>query len=250
MEIVPNDSTTFRYSIDAMRDFLPQAQIRISEDGVSISGMDASHVGFVDYFLSKQDCTTLKVPSPTVLGVNLSVLSRTLSAVSSGEKVTLTTKNDSLIVSYTNEKANKKAIYTIGTLDITEETMSIPKFAYAASVELKTTDIVTVIKEVAHFGDEMKLRLDEDGFHISASGEGGAVLQTLENTDDREMTLEEDSVEATFATKYVSSIMKSGQPLSSTTKLEFDGSQPLRTSFHFGEASYFVAYLAPKLTDS
>ena len=44
----------------------------------------------------------------------------------------------------------------------------------------------------------MKLRLDEDGFHVSAEGDGGMAKQTLENTDDRDMTLGSDFMEASF----------------------------------------------------
>ena len=101
----------------------------------------------------------------------------------------------------------------------------------------------------AALDDAMKLRLDEDGFHVSADGDSGTVCQTLENTEDREMTLTEDAMEASFGTKYLTTIMKSGAPLSSTTKIEFDGTQPLRASFQFGKESRFVSYLAPKIME-
>lgn len=249
MEIVPKDSSAFRYSIDALREFLPLAQMRISEEGVRISGMDTSHVGFVDYFLSKNDCGTLTVPEPLVIGINTAVLSKAISAVSSGDKLSLGFRNDSLVVTYTNEKVNKKAVYTISTLDITESSLNIPTLTYTATIQMKTADIASVLKEVAHFGDDIRLRLDEEGFHVSAKGDGGQVLQTLENTDDREMNMTEDFVEASFGTKYLVSILKSGQPLSSSIQIEFDGMQPLRVAFQFGEESHFVAYLAPKIME-
>ena len=57
MEITPVDSSLFRAAIEAMKEFLPEAHLQIKADGVVIRGMDRSHVGFVDYFLSKEDCT-------------------------------------------------------------------------------------------------------------------------------------------------------------------------------------------------
>ena len=249
MEIVPNDSALFRASMEALREFLPQAQLRISQDGIRINGMDVSHVGFVEYFLSKADCQVLKVPTPTVIGVNTTSLAKTLSSVSSGDRVTLGLKQDRMIVSYTNEKMSKKAVYEINTMDITEDALNLPELTYGATISGKTTDIAQIVKEVAHFGDAMKLRLDEDGFHVSADGDSGTVRQTLENTEDREMTLTEDAMEASFGTKYLTTIMKSGAPLSSTTKIEFDGTQPLRASFQFGKESRFVSYLAPKIME-
>ena len=84
MEIVPTDSALFRSSVEALKEFLPQIQLRIASDGIRVNGMDVSHVGFVDYFLSKADCYVLKVPTPVVIGLNTTVFAKTLSSVSSG----------------------------------------------------------------------------------------------------------------------------------------------------------------------
>lgn len=249
MEIVPNDSSLFRSAIEALKEFLPQIQMRVSNDGVYINGMDVSHVGFVDYHLSKLDCAVLKVPTPVVVGVNTTLLAKTLSSVSSGDRITLGLKQDKLIVSYKNEKLGKSSVYEIATIDITEDALDLPDLTYGATISCKTGDLVTMIKEVGHFGDVLTLQLDENGFQVSADGDGGKALQTLENTDDREMTLTEDTMVVSFGTKYLTTIMKGGAPISNATKLEFDGAQPLRATFLFGKESRFVAYLAPKIVE-
>ena len=249
MEIVPSDSLLFRSSMEALKEFLPQMQLRVTAEGIRINGMDVSHVGFVDYFLSAEDCLVLNVPSPVVVGVNSVVLSKTLGSVGSGDRVTLGVKDDSVVVSYKNEKMGKKASYRISTLDITEDALNLPELTYDATIVAKTTDVLGIVKEVGGFGDALTLRLDEDGFHVSCDGDSGKASQSLENTEDRDMILGKDCMEASFGTKYLMTIMKSGAPISSTTKLEFDNANPLRASFAFGKASRFMAYLAPKIMD-
>lgn len=251
MELVPSDSSLFRNAIEALKDFLPQAQLHISSEGLTVNGMDQSHVGFVDYKLAAADCDTIVVTSPITIGINMSNLARTLSAVGNGDRVTLgVNKNqDKMLVSYTNDKVGKKVSFEVPLIDINDDSLVIEDVQYAGTVVLKTADIAGVIREVTHFGDIMTLRLDPDGFHISATGDVGSVKQTLELTDDRMMELTEDSVEASFGTKYMSGIMKGGSSLSATTRLEFDGSQPMRATFQFGTASHFVSYLAPKLME-
>lgn len=251
MEIVPADSGLFRASIEALKDFLPTAQLRLSAEGIRIDGMDVSHVGFVDYFLAAADCTVLKIPGPTSFGINMTTLARVLANVGNGDKVTLGTNKlrDKLVVSYMNARASKKAVYEVPILDIDMDAMELPDLVYSADVRAKTSDICVAVKEVANFGDAIKLRLDEEGFHISASGDIGSVSQTLENTDDREMELTSDAAEALFAAKYLVGIMKGGGALSTATQLEFDAAQPLRATFRFGGASHFIAYLAPKVTE-
>jgi proliferating cell nuclear antigen PCNA len=251
MEIIPKDASLFRSAVEALKEFLPLAQLHISDDGLAISGMDVSHVGFVNYKLAAEDCETLQVPTPLTIGMDMIVLARTLSAIGAGEKVTLSVNKakDKLVVSYANEKASKRAIYELRLMDIQDDSPDIPDMTYAAEITARTADISAVIKDVAHFSDNVQLRLDEEGFHVSASGDAGNVKQTLENTEDREMALAADNVEASFGIKYLMQIMKSGTPLSSTTHLEFDGAQPLRASFRFGSSSHFIAYLAPKIVE-
>lgn len=251
MEITPKDSVLFKAAVDALVAFLPQAQLRFSEEGLAINGMDTSHVGFVDYFLSSADCAVWSLPVPLTIGISTPVLARALSAVGSNEKVTLSVNKgkDVLTVSYANEKLGKKAVYSIHTLDIDEQSLDLPEITYAATIVAKTADVVSISKEVAAFADAMTMTLDEDGFHLTAVGDAGKVKQTLVNTDDRTMELTEDTVTATYGTKYLMMILKGGGPMSATTKLEFDPTQPLRASFAFGTGSRFVAYLAPKIVD-
>lgn len=251
MEIIPSDSGLFRSAVDALKEFLPLAQLHISADGLSICGMDVSHVGFVNYKLAAADCDSLKVPAPLTIGMDMVVLARTLSAIGAGEKVTLTTNKakDKLVVSYANEKASKRAVYELRMMDIQDDAPEIPDLTYAADIRARTADVASVIKDVSHFGDNIQLCLDEEGFHVSATGDAGHVKHTLENTEDREMALTEDSVTATFGTRYLMQIMKSGAPLSSNVQVEFDASQPLRASFRFGQESHFLAYLAPKIVE-
>jgi len=249
MEFVPKDVVLFRSSVEALKEFLPIASLRISADGISISGMDASHVGFVDYLLSAADCTKAVVGRSLVISVNMSVLARVLSPVGAGDSVTLIYKADKFIVECYNVKMSKKAVYEVPTLDIDEDAPSLPAMTYAANVTLKTADISAVVKEIAHFGETLGVVLNEDGLHLSTVGDSGAVKQTLENTEDREMELTGDSVEARFGTKYVAMIIKGGSALSPVTQLEFDPSNPLRATFRFGSGSHFIAYLAPKVAD-
>jgi proliferating cell nuclear antigen PCNA len=255
MEITPNDSSLFRCAIEALKEFLPQAQLRVSSRGVAVFGMDAAHVGFVDYFLSANDCSMLKVAGGVqkTIGIVTADLACVLSNVGSGDKVTLSLSKDGakLIVSYVNEKIAKKAVYELSTLMIDEDTIQIPELSFDASIQMKTSDVYGALKEVSVFGDVVHFVLNEDGFHISSSGDKGSVTQTLENTGDREMDLSgDDDVKIMLAVKYINQIFKGGASLSNKVHIQFDnGAQPLRAGFSFGTESRFVAFLAPKLSD-
>ncbi len=121
--------------------------------------------------------------------------------------------------------------------------------SYSASIRAKGSDFLNAVKDLALFDESIILALDDEGFHMRAEGDMGKGALTLEPTDDREMTLEGDSVEISFALKYVQQILKNACLLSTTLEVSFDPTLPLRVSSRFGTESYFVAFLAPKVHD-
>jgi proliferating cell nuclear antigen PCNA len=249
MELVPSNPALFKTAMDALKEFLPQLQIHISETGISVCGMDASHVGFVDYKLTAADCSTLKVKEHINLGIHSALLTRALSSCDSIH-ITTSKNREKLVLTTINEKLGKKAVFEMPTLDIDEATPDLPEISYNATIDLKTADFASVVKEVAAFGDSVTLTLDEGGLHVRSSGDGGSVVQTLENTDGRNMELGTDSVSASFGSKHLLQIMKGGGGLAPSVRVEFDQAQPLRVTFKFGTDSHFIAYLAPKINDA
>ncbi len=238
--------------MEALKEFLPAATFRITKQGLRVNGLDASHIGFVDYFLAAGDMTVFNVAAPTTIGINIPLLCRVLSNVSSGDalSICLSPSGDKLVVTFTNERVSKRGHYELPTLDISEDALEIPDLVHDADVSLKTSDLLSAIRDVATFGDVIELCLNEDGFDISSVGDAGMAKQTLENTDDREMTMRaDDVVRAKYAAKFLQSLVKGGASLSSVIRLEFDGTKPMRTSFKFGHGSYFVGYLAPRVED-
>ena len=252
MEFVIKDVMLFRASVEGLKDFLPIASLLVSNEGIRICGLDASHVGIVDYFLAAADCTKANIGMPFKIDVHTKVLSLILAPISTGDSVTLIYKNDKFVVECFNAKMSKKAVYEVPTLDVDTDRVEIPEVEYSAVVSIKTADLLNVVKEVSQFGDTIKMRLDADGLHMSAFGDYGTVNQTLENTEDRDMDLNNDneSVEVRYSSKYINTMIKAGSPISQYMKMEFDPSVPLRLSFKFGSASHFITYLAPKADEN
>lgn len=247
MEIQIADASLFRRSIDALRDFLPQAQVHVSQDGLRIRGMDASHVGYIDYFLSSEDCESLQVPADCVIGLSTAVLSKVLSTASGAERILLAEADDRLRIAFTGE--GRSATFEISTLDIHEDIVELPNMSYGATVKAKASDIASLIRDVSMFGDEAILSLNEEGFHVRAEGEMGKGNLTMEPTDDRDMTLDGDVVEISFGMKYLQHIVKSSAGLAPYMEIAFDPAHPLRVTTRFGKGSHFVAFLAPKVQE-
>ena len=249
MELQPKDSALFRQAIESLKDFLPDAQLCINEQGFTISGMDASHVGFVKYHLAAVDCKVLKIPIPLTLGVPLGTVARILASMGSTDQLIVTSNDTHLVLTATSEKTKKKTKGEAPLMDITVDALDIPETTYASNLKAKTSDVSIACKEVGAFGDTLQFFVDEEGFHISAKSELGSMTQVLENIgDDRDIEFTPDvSKSVGFGTKYINSMLKCG--VSPNISIGFDDTQPMRIVFSYGAASSLVFYLAPKMHD-
>jgi proliferating cell nuclear antigen len=249
MELQPKESSLFRQAIESLKDFLPEAQLCINEQGLTISGMDASHVGFAKYFLAAADCGVLKVPVPLTLGVPLGTVSRILASMGSNDQLVITSNDTHLVITATSDKTKKKTKGESPLLDLTVDALEIPETIYAGNLKVKTSDLATACKEVGAFGDSLNFFMDEDGFHVSAKSELGSMTQTLENIgDDRDMEFTAELARpVAFGTKYITGMLKCG--VSSHVSLGFDETQPMRLVFHYGQGSSLLFHLAPKMHD-
>ena len=246
MEIQLADTSLFRRSMEALKEFLPQAQVQITSAGLQIRGMDVNHVGFVDYFLSAKDCEVFKGTNST-LGLSTAILCKVLATAGAADQLTIAEDGDQLRLTFTGEGRSSK--FELPTLEIDVDAVELPEMTYSAIIKAKGSDFATAIRDLALFGDAITLRLDEEGFHMHAEGDVGKGAMTLEPTDDREMTLEADSVEMRYGMKYLQQIVKNCCSLTPIVELAFDENHPLRVTTRFGKESYFLAYLAPKIQE-
>lgn len=249
MNIQVSDAALFRRSIDALKDFLPHAQIHVTAtEGLTIRGMDAGHIAFFDYFLSAKDCEVYQVPEECMLGVATASLSKVLAMSASADALIITHDDDHLRISFTGD--GRSGSFELPLVVIDEDTLDIPETSYKATVRARSSDIASVLKDLALLGEKAVLSLDEDGFHVRAEGDVGKGEFVLEPTDDREMLMEGDEVEeVSFAMKFIYAIVKNCAALSATIEVAFDAAQPMRITVKFGRGSHFVAFLAPKVAE-
>ena len=252
MEIIISEATLFKKAIEAIKEFLPMTEMNVSSDGLRINGMDTSHICFIDFFLSAEECDSISCSDPISLGISTGIITKVLSAAATGsDSITLfvSEESDKLGLSVKNDTTGRRAEFQLPLMDLNENSIQLPEMEYAANVKAKTSDIIGLAKDVALFGDAAELKLNADGFHISVKSENGSANVTLDNTDDREMTLEEEEVTVKYSIKYIQNILRGGASLASTADISFEDGKPLRASFRFGKNSHFTAYLAPRIED-
>jgi proliferating cell nuclear antigen len=252
MEIIISEATLFKKAIEAIKEFLPITEINVSSDGLRINGMDTSHICFIDFFLSAEECDSITCSEPISLGISTGIITKVLSAAATGsDSITLSVseESDKLELSVKNDTTARRAAFELPLMELNDNSIQLPEMEYAANIKAKTSDVLSIAKDVGLFGDVAEFTLNADGFHIAVTSENGSANVTLDNTDEREMTLEEEEVKVKYSIKYVLNILRGGGSLSSNADLSFEDGKPLRAIFRFGKNSHFTAYLAPRIED-
>lgn len=245
------DSSILRRAITSFKDHLVHAKFEFDKDGLSVSGMDASHIALINYKLHKNTTNGYECNEPVTVGVQTSLLDKLMKMASGDDSVTFKINNEKekIIISFKNEKTSTFRTFNVPVLDIDAPTIEVPDVTYAAEINMKTSEFANAIKDFAGIGcEDVVLKLDENGFGLEASGEVSASC-LFDPSDDREMALEEDDVESKYGVKIMHTIISGASGLSNNIKISYNPKEPVKFEFKFGTDSYFIAYLAPKASD-
>jgi proliferating cell nuclear antigen PCNA len=246
-----DDSSILRKAISSFKDHLIHARLEFDESGMSVFGMDASHIALINYKLHKNTINEYECNEPIIVGIQTSLVDKLMKMASNDDSVTFKVGNekDKIMLSFKNEKTSTFRTFNVPILDIDSPTMEIPEISYAAEISMKTGDFANTIKDFATIGCEnVILKLNEDGFHLNASGEVSASC-LFDPADDRDMTLEEDDVESKYGVKFLHGLLNGASGLSNNIKISYNKNEPVKIEFKFGTNSYFISYLAPKADD-
>ena len=246
-----DDSSILRRAIASFKDHLIHAKFEFDKDGLSVSGMDASHIALINYKLHKNTTNGYECEEPISVGVQTSLLDKLMKMASGDDSVTFKINNekDKIILSFKNEKTSTFRTFNVPVLDIDTAAMEVPDITYAAEVTMKTSEFANAIKDFAGIGcEDVTMKLNESGFGLEATGEVSASC-LFDPSDEREMALEEDDVESRYGVKYMHGILMGASGLSNNIKISYNPKEPVKFEFKFGTDSYFIAYLAPKASD-
>ena len=134
---------------DSFQNVLDDTNIKINTYGMSITGMDPTHVCYIDSLIDKLyfDEFILKQKEITI-GINISNLYKILKAsVKSNDILTFIVKDiDKLIIQVSNETRDVE--YNLNTINLDIEDLQIPSVDYDSNIELHPQLFSTFISQM------------------------------------------------------------------------------------------------------
>merc|ERR1712167_137237 len=163
---------------------------------------------------------------------------------------TLKWEDDSDTLCFVFEGANDDRIsdFSLKLLDIEAEQLGIPEgMQYPVVVKMPAAEFMKICRDLKEFGDAIKIGCTKDGLKFSVEGDigvGNVMVKPrdAEKEEDKVTIACEDTVDATFAIRYLNFFTKA-MPLS------IANGQPLVVEYMLGDeqAGSLRFFLAPKI---
>lgn len=243
-------SSFLKNAVEATKDIIVQTNMDWTEEGISIQGMDPSHVALSNVFLSKEDCYFYHIKESITIGIDMIRLGKILTIANADDSLEFFIENEeeaTINVTLTSVDEKCRSHFQIPLIDIDVESLNIPDMIYDNKIIQKSNDFASAVRDLGFLGDVVAIWVDGGEFHIQVRGEFGmgerawkdGILKSSETNDNRQ----------SYPLRYLLKTLK-GTSVSSDIQIEFSLGSPIRLSYTFGNSSNIINYVAPKLDDS
>lgn len=241
------DARLWRSLLSAISTLVDEATFNADAEGVKLRSMDPSHVAMVDFALPSTAFKEYTCTEPKRIRINLESMLKLLKRSKTGESVELVYDEQTKKIQMTLRDKIKK-IFTIPTLESTEEETPTPKVNFNSSIRITSAALKEIIEDTQEVSDNVKLEAHPERLVITASTELSSGRFEIEKGAETllDIKVREPSA-ATYNLSYLADMMKAGAEASEILTLEFSTNMPLRLEFAIPQSGQIVYYLAPRI---
>ena len=246
----------FTHMFQNMKHVCDAINIDLNPDRMYIQTMDASRISILDVTIPASWFDAYTCPTPVILGLPSSLLSRILSFRDKSQTVELVLDGHDLLrcmMTCENPGLGQfQRTYEIPLMDLDVETMAIPDIEYQADFAMPSSTFAALIQQLKTFGDSLDIQCNESTITLVAK----STDQGKMNVDIGIDTLSEFAIEdgcqldVSFSLHQLS-IIAAFSKMSKEVAIHLHKDYPLRIDYghHEGLGLVVKYYLAPKIKD-
>lgn len=242
--------------IESIKDVVEDANWECSSSGITLQGMDSSHVALVSLNLKSDGFDSFRCDRNVSLGLSSINLGKILKCASNDDSVTIRANDSSDNVSFIFESLSSEKVsqFDLKLMDIDSEHLGIPEMEYDAIVKMPSAEFHRICRDLTLLGESAQITCTKEGLNFVSSGSIGSGKislrpnNTLDSEDDVISIELNEAVSLTFALRYLNYFTKA-TTLSPRVCLSFKSDNPLVVEYQVSELGTLKFYLAPKIED-
>ena len=211
-------------AIEIVSELVTEVRIKLSDFGLSITAMDPANVAMISFKIPKSAFSEFEA-GEEVLGVNLDDLKKILKRAGTKSTLILEKTQDSNKLEI-NIQDRIKRNFTLMLIEIDSEDKEMPQLEFAASVELKSEDLIESIEDASVVADACSFQVSENNFIIESKGMNSA---RSEFSGD-EAQIEAENCKSRYSLEYLEKFMKAAK-ITDKTRIKFANDHPLKLEF-------------------
>lgn len=249
---LPN-TTTIRKVLETVKEFMNQSAIQCREEGITIEGMDNSHVALLQLKWFKCAFKEYHCEQDISLGVHFDTLLKVCKLVDGDKPISFCKEpnKEVLRVIFGAEKDN--SFFDIKLLDLEYDALDVdePNMDVCTSFILNGTIFQQMINTFGGFGDTVNWKVNNKGIKWTVKGEtgvGGRFVKNTEQSTTSKFKLDlKQEVDEDFNLKYLLIFVKASG-LSDEVHMKIQPNEPMTVTFPIGNLEFgkMSFYLAPK----
>jgi proliferating cell nuclear antigen len=235
---------------ESLIDLVDKANVECNDTGIHLNCLDSSHVTSVDLHIEINAFENYDCERPIVLGIDFKSIRTILNCASNDDSVTLEASygGDRLKIEFDDGTGEHKSQFEMCLLNIDSESMSVPDVPYANTVSIQSETFRKTVSNLAKFGEECVIKVDNEKITFSASGQTGQAKETLNITEGKTSIVFGEVTEISFAIRYLCNYIKAIS-LSPVVEICLDTQYPLKVTFKQIGSIRLTFYLAPKFPE-
>jgi len=250
LEIGPKAFTVFKAYVGLLKAMNDELTLRCDDSGISVLGMDPSHVAMIDSKIKATFFEAYEAPEEGMITLNMLELSKFLDRIDKDEMVKITHDAQQAKLVIATRKGGRSRRFTLPIMEpLDEEEVPKPKIFYKSEGRILTQSVDSAIKDADLVSEAIKIAFRDDMLQLHAHGDLGDAENEYEKGSDEllEFKSEEDSV-ANFTLSYLKDMFGQLKNLSEVVTLHLSTGMPLKIEVTPNDLNLEITlYLAPMI---
>jgi len=224
-----------------------EVNLNFDEYGLSVFGLDGSHVSMVLLKLNRNDCVEYNCEEAIRLGINLKTLTGILSTGKDNDSVEIENiDKEALNIVIKNE--GKRVEYEIKLMEIEMDDLMLPEMNYPVKLSTSAIYFYNLLESMGVVLLEgICISLKQNSLIISGTGQLGNARVELSEGNEYQIEYEEgEDIEQSYAFVFIMKSKKLGE-VSKKIEVLIGNEMPIQIKYKIGKESEVNFMLAPKI---
>jgi proliferating cell nuclear antigen len=220
--------------VEILSELVSEVRIKVNDFGLSINAIDPANVAMVSFKMPKSVFSEFE-SGKEVLGINLEDFKKVLRRCGLGSSLIIE-KQENMLNLQVQDKVMRD--FHLSLIEIDSEDKDMPNLEFSSTVEIGSSDLISVIEDCAVVDDACAFIIKDGKFVIEAKNINSVRIEFSSD----EATIEAENCKARYSLEYLQKFMKAAK-LCEKTMIKFANDHPMKMDFKTAqiELSFILA---------